>query len=198
MTSTDKPTELMREHAWRYFELHANQRMTVFNFFLVLSGLATAGLATVVQGAGDPRFLGAVLGLLLALVSFVFWKLDQRASFFIKRAEVALAEVEQSFLHPRCRLFLGEPDATRAAMVASSPWRRHWTYGRSFRVVFIAMALFEMVGSAVSVTRSTARGSEQKAPSESASNRALDRTCDEPTATGGRQQSAGRSAPDRY
>jgi hypothetical protein len=81
------------EHAWRYFELHANQRMTVFNFFLVLAGLAAAGLAAAVQGS--PRFavLGIVWGLLLALVSFVFWKLDQRASFFIKLAEAAIAEL---------------------------------------------------------------------------------------------------------
>ena len=84
-------TEDYRNHAWRYFELHANQRIAVFNFFLVLSGLIAAGLAAAVQAAGLLLVVGAVLGLLLALVSFIFWKLDQRTSFLIKHAEQALA-----------------------------------------------------------------------------------------------------------
>ena len=33
------------EHAWRYFALHAEQRMTVFNFFVASAGLALTGLA---------------------------------------------------------------------------------------------------------------------------------------------------------
>jgi hypothetical protein len=30
----------MMDHAWRYFELHASQRMSLFNFFLVLAALS--------------------------------------------------------------------------------------------------------------------------------------------------------------
>jgi len=83
-------------HAGRYFELHANQRMSVFNFFLALSGVVSAGLAALVQGSAHLIFLGILLGLLLVLVSFIFWKLDQRVSFLIKHAEDALSELEEN------------------------------------------------------------------------------------------------------
>jgi hypothetical protein len=33
------------DHAWRYFSLHAEQRMTVFNFYVASAGLALTGLA---------------------------------------------------------------------------------------------------------------------------------------------------------
>lgn len=31
------------EHAWKYFELHSNQRITLFNYFLfIMAGLGAA------------------------------------------------------------------------------------------------------------------------------------------------------------
>jgi hypothetical protein len=34
-----------REHVWKYFELHAHQRIAVVNVFLVISGALAAGMA---------------------------------------------------------------------------------------------------------------------------------------------------------
>ena len=34
-----------REYAWNYFELHAKQRMSLFNYFVLIAALLTAGLA---------------------------------------------------------------------------------------------------------------------------------------------------------
>jgi ABC-type uncharacterized transport system permease subunit len=62
----------MLEHAWRYFALHAGQRMSIFNFFLVLSGIVAAGLAACLQRHGPFQLIGVALGVLLALVSFTF------------------------------------------------------------------------------------------------------------------------------
>lgn len=98
------------EHAWRYFELHANQRISIFNYFVVISGAVSAGIAATWQGSQHFSIVGIVLGLLLSVVSFVFWKLDQRVSFLIKHAESALAEVEQSLPAHSVRLFLLEPN----------------------------------------------------------------------------------------
>ena len=141
------------EHAWSYFELHANQRMTVFNFFLVLAGLVAAGLATAVQG--NPRFavLEIVLGLLLGLVSFIFWKLDQRASFLIKLAEEAIAELETALPNEKSRLFLSEPALTKAASSGRNSWTRLWTYGRSFRTTFCVIGIFGFGSSVLSALR---------------------------------------------
>ena len=38
------------EHAWKYFQLHAAQRIAVFNFFVAASGLQTAGLIYSLRG----------------------------------------------------------------------------------------------------------------------------------------------------
>ena len=46
-------TNILRTHSWEYFHLHANQRMSVFNFYLIFIGLLTSGLAKVF-GRGFP------------------------------------------------------------------------------------------------------------------------------------------------
>jgi hypothetical protein len=154
MTNADHGAS-MREHAWRYFELHANQRIAVFNFFLLASGAIAAGLATTLQGT--PRFssLGIALGALLMLVAFIFWKLDQRASFLIKHAENALAETERAFPANEACLFLFEPKASKQASQTASWWSKQWTYGQAFRFVFIVMGLFGVAGAALSLARFT-------------------------------------------
>jgi hypothetical protein len=147
------PSGELLEHAWRYFELHANQRISIFNYFLVLSGAVAAGLATTLQGSQRFSSLGVVLGLLLAVISFVFWKLDSRVSFLIKHAESALAEVEQSLPTHAVRLFLMEPSKANATSGASSWWSRSWTYGKAFRFVFAVMGLFGVAGAVLSALK---------------------------------------------
>jgi hypothetical protein len=141
------------EHTWRYFELHAGQRMAVFNFFLVVSGAAAAGLAATLQGSPRLALVGVALGLLLVLVAFVFWKLDQRVAFLIKHAEAALAEVERSLPEQSARLFLSEPQSTSTARRAAGWWVRQWTYGRAFRFVFWIMGLIGIAGAALSACK---------------------------------------------
>jgi hypothetical protein len=136
MSQAMEETAVARDHAWKYFELHANQRMSTFNFFLILSGLALAGLGACIAGGDTLRTPGMVLGLSLTVISAIFYKLDERVSFLVKRAERALAELEPSL--PECaHLFKSEPAETAAA------WRQRsiWTYGKSFRAVFWITAL---------------------------------------------------------
>jgi hypothetical protein len=40
------------EYVWRYFELHAQQRMTVFNFYIAITGLLAAGIGFTLQQGG--------------------------------------------------------------------------------------------------------------------------------------------------
>jgi cyanate permease len=152
LTQPDQ-SNAIREHAWKHFEVHASQRMTVFNYFLAVSGALAAGLATTLQGTARFSVLGIALGGLLALVSFIFWKLDQRVSFLIKRAELALSEIERHFPSPAAQLFLREPEEAEAARKASTLWSRPWTYGRAFRFVFSAMAVFGTTGATLSTLK---------------------------------------------
>ena len=151
--SNMEPSEGLLEHAWRYFELHANQRMSLFNYFLVLSGAVAAGLAATLQGSQRFSSLGVALGLLLALVSFVFWKLDQRVSFLIKHAESALSELEKTIPAESARLFSLEPSRAKTAAEAASWWSRHWTYSKAFRFVFLVLGLFGIAGAVLSLLK---------------------------------------------
>lgn len=133
------------DHAWRYFELHAGQRLTLFNFFTVLTGFATAGIAATLQGSARFSILGVALGALLVLLSFVFWKLDQRAAFLVKHAEAVQKLAEAELLPEAARLVATEPTAFAAAQSADARFRRVWTFGASFRLIFGAAALFGTV-----------------------------------------------------
>ncbi|HYJ92297.1 MAG TPA: hypothetical protein VEV84_13385 [Pyrinomonadaceae bacterium] len=79
-----------RQQAWDYFAIHASQRLTTFNFYLVIATLLTTGILASFQKQYEIRFAGIVLGLLLLIFSFVFWKLDQRNKHLIRHAEKAL------------------------------------------------------------------------------------------------------------
>jgi hypothetical protein len=141
----------MLDHAWRYFEIHANQRMALFNFFLVLSSFVAAGLGASLQLRGAFELLGAGLGFLLAIVSFTFWKLDQRSSFLIRHAERAMAELENAFPISGPRLFFNEAHLTAKEVTRWFYLRRLWTYGRAFRFVFWAMGVIGVLGATLSL-----------------------------------------------
>jgi hypothetical protein len=146
MPDQDETRREMFEHAWRYFALHAQQRMSVFNFFLILSGVVAAGVAACLQRSGPYRLLGVGLGVLLGLVSFVFYKLDQRTSSLIKHSEEAIAELEQSFPNVAARLVFNERHRARITPASGFVLIRLWTYGTAFRSVFAGMAFVGIVG----------------------------------------------------
>ncbi len=132
--------ERARDHSWRYFSLHAGQRMTTFNFFVVLSGIITAGIGAAIQGPPRLAVFGILLGIIMVLLSFVFWKLDQRSSFLIKHSEAAVIRIERELLPSDARLFSLEPTQSRAAGTGSGILAP-WTFGRSLRTTFLGMAL---------------------------------------------------------
>ena len=142
-----------RNHTWKYFELHAKQRMAIFNYFVVLSGFIATGIAASFQVAGQILLVGVVLGVLLSIVSFIFWKLDQRVSFLIKNAEKALIASERTLSEPSIRLFTNEVGQTKDATSSGCFWSRQWTYGACFRTMFFLMGMLGILGSCLSVAR---------------------------------------------
>jgi len=82
-----------RSYVWQYFQLHASQRLTTFNFYIIISSVIATGFF----GSLDPSratYLGVILGFLLAFLSFIFWRLDCRTKQIIWYAEEALKELE--------------------------------------------------------------------------------------------------------
>ena len=133
--STERDARLL-DHAWKYFELHAGQRMALFDFFLLFAGFVAAG-ATALLALNQPmRNVATALGGFLSVLSFVFWKLDQRVCFLMKEAELTIARAEEASFEADDCLFAREPERTAAAKAKGRFLVRLWTYGDSFRLVF--------------------------------------------------------------
>jgi hypothetical protein len=140
------------EHAWKYFTIHASQRLLLFNIFMVSSAATVAGLAACLQQSPLFSALGVGLGGILVLNAFVFWKLDQRSAFLVKHAEDALVEIERGFQKPETRLVYREP--LRTAGREQGFWlTRLWTYGAVFRFVFCIVAVAGILGAALNLAR---------------------------------------------
>jgi hypothetical protein len=93
--SFDGAEQAAISHAWNYFVYHAQQRQTVFNFFLILVGASIAAFgATLAKPESSHPLFHAVLGVLISVCSFLFWRLDRRSTRLIKLAEAPLRSFE--------------------------------------------------------------------------------------------------------
>jgi len=126
------------EHAWRYFELHAAQRMQAFNYFLVIAGLALSGIGGCLASA-SIRPVGMFIGATLAMTAAVFYLIDKRTSFLIKHSEGCIVKLEEK-VPPAGRVFTTEPAKTTASKIP--------TYGTSFTAAFTAFAVVGLLGAA--------------------------------------------------
>jgi hypothetical protein len=91
--------KMLRDYAWAYFAFHADQRMKTFNFFLIIAGLMTGGITSLLKADGDSRWIWQ-LGLSLSILSLVFWKLDQRNKMLVRNGEAALKFLDSLHNHP--------------------------------------------------------------------------------------------------
>ena len=84
------------EYAWRYFAYHAKQRVTMFNFFLVGSGIIGNAYGLLLRGESHLQAGG--IALIGFLVCAVFLMLDVRNHQLVRLGEDALRRVEQDYL----------------------------------------------------------------------------------------------------
>lgn len=144
-----QPPDKALDHAWRYFALHAQQRISVFNFFVVLSGILATGIGAGLQAGKSMALVAAILGAVLALFSYVFYRLDGRGSELVKLAEDALIASEDRCMPLYARI-VAEEDKRRISD-ASEP--KTWTFGRSFRLMFWVMGISGLVATVCSLYR---------------------------------------------
>jgi hypothetical protein len=81
-------------YAWDWFSYHASQRLTAFNFFLVLLGALLVGYVQAV--VHDLPALGAALATFGVVVSAAFWAMDVRNAELVECGRVALDGLEPS------------------------------------------------------------------------------------------------------
>ena len=150
----------LRDYVWNYFQVHASQRLTTFNFYLALSTAVTTGLFATLHETFRFPLLGVVLGVLLVAFSFVFWKLDQRNRELIWNSEEALTILEDSTVGnqpalDKAKVFSNERARTAARKSSMNPignFRAYpYSYSRCFDMVFILFALLGVAGTIFSV-----------------------------------------------
>lgn len=150
----------LRSYVWDYFQLHAAQRLTTFNFYIALSTLITTGLFASFHKSFQVPSLGIVLGLLLMVFSFVFFKLEQRNRHLIWHGEEALKRLENDFAveegvkASELKVFVNEEEKTKAQKHSRGAVRNIWTYPYSysncFNIVFWVFALLGLTGAVIS------------------------------------------------
>ena len=138
------------DHAWRHFDFHAKQRLSLFNFCIIWAGLIIAAWSQAMTGATPRPAVGVILGLILLVSSVVFWRMDQRNAFLTKMAEEVLDEAEQAVF--------GKPvlfDAARADRKLRKGFSflvaRHWSHGQSLRLLFALLGIVGMLGASFSL-----------------------------------------------
>jgi len=154
MLSPDDGYKQQREYAWSYFQLHANQRMSTFNFFIIVAALLTTALTTALPMASPCPFLGIVLGSSLMIAAFAFWMLDKRVRFLIKHAETSLKSIEKEWSNTGCAnaqhvaLFSAEEEMTRALRRSQALWPGTWqmSYSHCFGLVYLLFGGVGLVG----------------------------------------------------
>ena len=160
MSDTQEPPDLstLRRQAWDYFELHAGQRLTTFNFYIVISSVVSAAMMAGLQKDVRLRHLGFIPALLLVVLSLVFWRLDERNRTLIGVGESALKYFEhQSGLQGSgeaphvANVFLREEFDTNLAKEKWFSMLRYWSYSKCFRAIFFFFGLVGAIGALFSL-----------------------------------------------
>lgn len=159
--SSNASLKEQRDYAWSYFQLHANQRISSFNFFVVIAALLTTGLAGTLKSDFEHHYVGVALALSLMVISFIFWKMDQRVRYLIKHAEEALKVIEEKwmsqedFIGPALALFRTEEEKTKSIRGLGSwnPSRLHLSYANCFGAVYLVFGVLGVVGGIAAVIK---------------------------------------------
>lgn len=135
----EKKREELRDHAWKYFSLHAEQRLKTFNFYLILCTVVAGGVLATMKDAKDPR-IAVPVALLLPFLSVVFWKLDTRNRQLIDHGQRAIMFFEDD---PALAAPDGTPHVTQILLREkhATDRDRPWTYRRCFNAVFLIFGL---------------------------------------------------------
>lgn len=129
------------DHAWQWFEYHADQRMTMVRFYIIIVGAIATGIGYLWQA---QYFLAAAsLGSIGTIIAIVFARLDARVSDLVKLGEAALADQQR---HLSQHFGSSAYEICKAADDLRFPngcRRKFWpyTYGESIRLLVSLSAL---------------------------------------------------------
>jgi hypothetical protein len=125
-------------HAWDWFKCHADQRIALFRFYVIVMGGLAAAVGLLHQQ--KEHILCAGLSIFAAFVCFCFVRLDTRTSDLVQLGERAMMSEQR-----RLSIYTGNDDFNIAlkADLMTGPWP--YTYRRAIKtLLFAAMSLFAL------------------------------------------------------
>ena len=151
MTTPKKYDEdIYRDSAWKYFSIHADQRLRMFQFFITISTALLGGGLFILKSGNDQEFL-IFLGLFSSFVAFIFWKLDIRTRNLIKNSEEAIKFLDSIHEIPDVngspnpiRMFTRDDYLVENKLYASQ-MLGHFSYRRCFEWVFAVVGMLGLI-----------------------------------------------------
>lgn len=141
----------VRNHLWSYFSLHAQQRMSAFQFFITLETALVGAVLLIIQSKDLQSPWYAIAGIMVSILSFVFWKIDQRTRDLIKNSEIGLRELEKHLKTSNLITsfpFSQDPQAL-GSLLAFPLVSGRLTYSKSFGLIFFCCGV---LGLALSIS----------------------------------------------
>jgi hypothetical protein len=151
------------DYAWNWFKYHAEQRLAMVRFAVLILGAIAAGVGYLHQN--KTFFISVLLCIFGIIASYCFLKLDHRTADLIKLGEKALAERENEMAEAvnseTIKMFqhaesLREKNLGTLSKINFWPhkefiwskWRNYpYTYKQNFRLLFlIVISLYTIVG----------------------------------------------------
>lgn len=147
------------EYAWNYFNIHASQRLTTFNFFITISTLIGTGIFAALYEKMSNYYVSAFLSIGLMSFSFIFWKLDVRNRELIKNSESALKEIEKYFCelseNNLTEIMLFNRDDNAGKEISNlNLFKKRFSYSDCFNLTYLIFAVSGLVGFMTSIYKS--------------------------------------------
>lgn len=147
-TKSKATEEIALDHAWKWFEYHATQRMTMIRFYLISAGGITTGIGILLTTAHE-NLLSCLLSILGAVTSMAFKRLDKRVSDLVKIGEDALKPEQE-----KIGATLGSPSFEICRIAGEKPKDALlYSYGENFRLLFNTIFFGFIIVAAISFVR---------------------------------------------
>jgi hypothetical protein len=137
--------------AWKYFQQHAQQRISYFNFFVIFSTILTTGLVTTFQKSYEMPLIAFAIGAIQAFLSFMFLKIDERNKFLTKHAEKTIRTLEANVKNSNeqgTQLFTNEDiETNKKKQENKQRWwlGRFYTHGQSYTIIYMFFFIWGML-----------------------------------------------------
>ena len=152
MSELPETRKLALEHGWNWFKYHAEQRITMVRFYLVIVAASATGFFGAIGPYPEAAAGASLFGFFCSLL---FWRLDSRVSYLIKVGEAAISE-QETYLASVCDL--EKIDIIQRADKKTGHFLE--SYSQNLRVLFAITALLYFLATAFAVSLALAPASK--------------------------------------